>query len=1347
MSEPLWNRPRKLLNFLIQLAAERARAEKDLEFELKSRKEAADKEFSESRRTLTTRSEAEKEVAECQIRETRQQLAAQYEAMQEAAGQEFAKAKQRITYDQTSAKKRAEKTYQDARWALTALQEETQGGDQERFQELQQRQSAGVQKIQALQRDAGTLMREWRQHVDTDASPITPSATRNEEELVRELEGGCGEAEKHLARLRSLVVPRYFKGLRPLWFFLVLWLAAVGGLLWAYPSGRVDGRFPWWLVSTGGALLVWLALTGVLYALAALRVQRVGRPLWQTIAEVKAAGKQCEHKLAASIQRHRAHVQQRAKSRVRLEKDLQQAEENSRRVLVESQERYENDMRLEESRYQRLMAAGEQRHDAELRQAEVQAQKLLAQIKARFEQEMNETQRRYTREAEECRQHYETTWNALAGKWRQGMAWVDAEQQAIGQENERIFPEWNSAAWNEWTPPADLPLGIRFGEMQMDLAQVPHGVPADERLRVAPAAFTLPAMIPLPRDCSMLIKAKDAGRTRAVQLLQAVMLRFLTAIPPGKVRFTIIDPVGRGENFAAFMNLADYDDSLVASRIWTELQHIEQRLADMTEHMENVIQKYLRNQFQTIDEYNAQAGEVAEPFRILVIANFPANFSADAARRLVSIATSGARCGVFTLISVDTKMPVPQGFNLSDLEQPGVLLVGTDEHFAWKDRDFEALPLRLEAPPEPEFCTRILQKVGERARDASRVEVPFDFIAPAAEDWWKGDSRSGLTVPLGRAGATKRQLLKLGQGTAQHVLITGKTGSGKSTLLHALITNLSLLYGPDEVELFLVDFKKGVEFKTYAQYELPHARVIAIESEREFGLSVLQRLDQELKQRGDRFRELNVQDLAGYRQATGDQPLPRILLIVDEFQEFFVEDDKIAQDAALLLDRLVRQGRAFGIHIHLGSQTLGGAYSLARSTLDQMAVRIVLQCSEADAHLILAKDNSAARLLSRPGEAIYNDANGLVEGNNPFQVVWLPEERREDYLRHIRAMAEQRGYAPATPAIVFEGNAPADIGKNPLLAQFLEAKAPPYSAAGPFHAWLGEAMAIKDATAATFRPQSGSNLLVIGQQEEPALAITCAALVGLAAQLRPAEAQTSEVSKTSEVSPGEAQTSEASKTSEVFPGTRFLVLDGGSTEGPLAGTLARVAEALPGVARVAGWRDLAKVIGEVADEVNRCQKANETESPPLYLFIHGLQRFRDLRRSEDDFGFSRRGGEQPPSPSKQFATILRDGPGAGVYTLIWCDSLNNLNRALDRQGLREFELRVLFQMSAADSSTLIDSPLASKLGLHRALFYTEERGQPEKFRPYGLPTEAWLGQVKDQLQRRMRQPAHCTAPS
>src|SRR5262249_10043575 len=235
----------------------------------------------------------------------------------------------------------------------------------------------------------------------------------------------------------------------------------------------------------------------------------------------------------------------------------------------------------------------------------------------------------------------------------------------------------------------------------------------------------------------------------------------------------------------------------------------------------------------------------------------------------------------------------------------------------------------------------------------------------------------------------------------------------------------------------------------------------AIESDREFGLSVLQRLDDELKRRGDLFRNLGVQDVPGYKRAGGKEAIPRSLLIIDEFQEFFIEDDKIAQTASVLLDRIVRQGRAFGIHALLGSQTLGGAYTVARTTLGQMVIRIALQCNEADAYLIMDENNPAPRLLSRPGEGIYNDNAGSVEGNSPFQVVWLPDEVRDNYLGKVRERADHAQTHYGGP-VVFEGNAPADIRENELLRDVLETK--PTNAPVSARVWLGAPNSIKGPT-------------------------------------------------------------------------------------------------------------------------------------------------------------------------------------------------------------------------------------------------------------------------------------------
>ena len=133
------------------------------------------------------------------------------------------------------------------------------------------------------------------------------------------------------------------------------------------------------------------------------------------------------------------------------------------------------------------------------------------------------------------------------------------------------------------------------------------------------------------------------------------------------------------------------------------------------------------------------------------------------------------------------------------------------------------------------------------------------------------------------------------------------------------------------------------------------------------------------------------------------------------------------------------------------------------------------------------------------------------------------------------------------------------------------------------------------------------------------------------------------------------------------------------------------------------------------------------------MLVYGLQRARDLRR-EETFGFPSCSEEPPaPDPAQQFATILREGPDVGVHTLVWCDTLTSLNRSLDRRALREFAMRVVFQMGAEDSANLIDTPSASRLGPYRALFYDEEGGRLEKFRPYALPDESWLTWVGERL--------------
>lgn len=917
-------------------------------------------------------------------------------------------------------------------------------------------------------------------------------------------------------------------------------------------------------------------------------------------------------------------------------------------------------------------------------------------IQAQIQERIADAQRDARRTQENSTSEQADTVRSLAGEWtREAIPLLDnldSFRQPTSPESLSQLP----SAPGAWVPPVNFSPTVLFGHLDADLDHLLRALPSAASPTPKPSGhWSLPLLLRFPKEGSLLIEADASQRGLAIGTLNHVVCRLLAHAPPGRIAFTVYDPVGLGQSFAGLTHLADEAEHLIHGRIWTQASQIEERLAELSDHLEKVIQMYLRNDYPTIAEYNEQAGNIAEKYRFLVLADFPAGFTDLALRRLQSIATTGARCGVFLLAHRDLGQPLPADFPIQAFRQATVRLTlpapAAASPSLLNDLSVPGATLILEPPASTEAVTALIHQVAHANRDSQRVEVPFAHIAPDAEAFWSGNTASELRVPIGRTGATKLQYLALGKATRQHALIAGKTGSGKSTLFHVLITNLALWCRPDQIEFYLVDFKKGVEFKCYATHRLPHARVVAIESDRDFGLSVLQRLDEELRRRGELLRSAEVQDIAAYRRSPGALPMPRVLLLVDEFQEFFVEEDRIAQNASVLLDRIVRQGRAFGIHVILGSQTLGGAYTVARSTLGQMAVRIALQCNEADALLIMDEDNPAPRLLSRPGEAIYNDAAGARSGNSPFQVVWLPDEVRDAHLRRIREQADQLSPAPGSP-LVFEGDAPADVRENPHFRQLLRKTA----AHAPLVAktWLGAPNSIKGPTEVAFATRSTDNLLVVGQHDDALLGIFGIALSALAAQFPAGSAE-------------------------------FFVLDGSAPDSKDRAFFEQVAASLKQPVTIARPGDAAAVIQRLAEELR-----TRTTTPPAhgavparFLLVHGLQQFRALRQ-EDEFAFG--SAESAPHPGTLFKELISEGPAHGMHALIACDTFGNAVRFLGRKGISEFSHRVLFQMSANDSASLIDNPMASRLGLHRALLYHDREGFIEVFRPYALPDPAWL---------------------
>jgi len=1086
--------------------------------------------------------------------------------------------------------------------------------------------------------------------------PEEADASRPHEKLRAEMQNRFSSLEERIGGFGRRPLPMLFRFLR---LEGVVPVMLVGAAAWALSGAG-------W-ATAGITLGVALAVLLVVYVIAFLGARPAMKELGGDLQVARCFGGAAAESSRARVSNFKAQIkQQSAQQTEGLSETFQISESEAEKLLIDGQKKIE-----------------EQQHRVIERAATLHQQRLerLAAVHAAAEQEFRdqgtaeEEQRKAGFEAkiakadDECAQAV----GEMIDEWKTEALPIDRELRELPPLAAELAPEWTQELADGWEPPTEASMAVPIGYLEVVGDKLAGGVPEDKRLAFSgPAEFEVPVALGFPRHGSLMIESEGELGDAAATALNNIVLRVLSSLPAGRATFT--------------MHLADYEETLINSRIWTQSAQIEEKLAEINEHIEKVIQMYLRNEFETIVDYNEQAGIIAEKFYFLVIAGFPAGFSDTASKRLLSIASSGGRCGVFLLIQRDLRQDAPDDALYAELSSACLVAQAQSDGFVLGDMPPGGNRLRLDQPPGDELATELIHKIGKAGIDSNRVEVPFEHVAPPVDKRWTVETGKQLEVAIGRTGAKKLQMLAVGKGTRQHALVAGKTGSGKSTLFHVVVTNLALWCSPEQVEFYLIDFKKGVEFKCYASKRLPHARVVAIESDREFGLSVLERVDAELRRRGDLFRAAGVQDLGSYKRSKGAEPMPRSVLLIDEFQEFFTEDDPVAQDASLLLDRIVRQGRAFGIHVILGSQTLGGAYTLARATLGQMVIRIALQCNEADAFLIMDDDNPAPRLLSRPGEGIYNDNAGALEANSPFQTVWIGEEERDAWLDQVTEIAKEKGWKGPGP-VVFEGNAPADVRDNDELAKAMAKR--PKKAPLSAKAWLGAPNSIKGPTHALFQRQSGSNLLIVGQGEERGRVLLGVSLVGLAAQ---------------------------------YPkdGARFVVLDPAPLEGH--GFLGAAAEKVGDAVTVATPHDLEKVMAELGEDLAAREAEGADGKPEVFVLIRDLQRFRKLR-VEDDFNFSMDDDGGGAKPEKVFLDLLTDGPAMGMHVLLTIDTWNNVGRWIQRRVLGEFEMRVLFQMSANDSANLIDSPAASTLGLHRALLHNDALGTSETFRPYAEPGE------------------------
>ncbi|MCQ2667245.1 DNA translocase FtsK [Helicobacter pylori] len=505
--------------------------------------------------------------------------------------------------------------------------------------------------------------------------------------------------------------------------------------------------------------------------------------------------------------------------------------------------------------------------------------------------------------------------------------------------------------------------------------------------------FLLPKVYPFPPKSLYIEHEKDG------QFLREMLMHLLSSAPLVQLEVILIDALSLGGIFGLARKLLKKDDKddknndfIYQQRILTESKEIEEALKHLYEYLKVNLQEKLAG-YRDFAHYNEDATDPL-PLKALFLSGVDA-LSQNALYYLEKIMRFGSKNGVLSFVNLESEK---NNKSAEDLKKHAEFFRDTTSFERFKYLNVEVIN---DQGIKSQYMQDFADKIKAYYKQKKEVKRELKDLQKD-EKFWTESSQYEVSVPVGWDINHTEVCFKIGK-EQNHTLICDHSGSGKSNFLHVLIQNLAFYYDPDEVQLFLLDYKEGVEFNAYTDPVLEHVRLVSVASSVPYGITFLKWLCDGIQKRAELFKQFKVKDLSDYRK---HDEMPRLIIVIDEFQVLF-SDNKSTKAVEGHLNTLLKKGRSYGVHLILATQTMRGT-DINRSIMAQIANRIALPMEADDSTKIL--DDDVACEIQKP-EGIFNNNGGHQKFHTKMSIPKAPDDFKS-FLTKIHAEFNQRNLAP-----------------------------------------------------------------------------------------------------------------------------------------------------------------------------------------------------------------------------------------------------------------------------------------------------------------------------------------------